>query len=200
MIFSPCIQGDLKQFLLATRRDNQRKGPKPPPLNIPQILGICHQIATGMEHLSNQRFTHKDLATRNCLVTSRLNIKISFPSLSRDTYAEEYYVYRNRTVPLRWAPAEAILEDEWSTKSDVWSFAVLVWELFMQAMLPFSEHSDEVFLRLLNSGELRWKPPSGSPLTLNSLLMTCWSSCARDRPTFTDVVYRLGQVTVDSHL
>ncbi|XP_035226737.1 inactive tyrosine-protein kinase 7-like isoform X2 [Stegodyphus dumicola] len=192
--------GDLKQFLLATRRDNSRKGPRPPPLNVPQILGICHQVATGMEYLSNQRFTHKDLATRNCLVTSRLNIKISFPSLSRDTYAEEYFMYRNRTLPIRWAPAEAILEDEWSTKSDVWSFAVLVWELFTQADLPFSEHSDEIVLKLLNSGELRWKPPSGAPSSLCSLLLTCWSSCARDRPTFTDVVLKIGQVTVDSHL
>ncbi|GFS70215.1 inactive tyrosine-protein kinase 7 [Nephila pilipes] len=192
--------GDLKQFLLATRRDNTRKGPKPPPLNVPQILGVCHQIATGMEYLSNQRFTHKDLATRNCLVTSRLNIKISFPSLSMDTYGAEYYLYRNRTLPIRWAPAEAILEDEWSTKSDVWSFAVIVWELFTQADLPFDELSNEAILRLMNIGELRWRPPNGAPSSLCSLLMTCWSISARDRPTFTDVVHKIGQVTVDSHL
>ncbi|GIY29871.1 hypothetical protein CEXT_710522 [Caerostris extrusa] len=164
--------GDLKQFLLATRRDNTREGPKPPPLNVPQILGVCHQIATGMD----------------------------FPSLSRDTYAEEYYLHRNRTLPIRWAPAEAVLEDEWSTKSDVWSFAVVVWELFTQADLPFAEQSNETILRLLSSGELRWNPPLGAPSALYTLLLTCWSISARDRPTFTDVVYKIGQVTVDSHL
>lgn len=81
--------GDLKQFLLATRDGQSRKGPKPTPLTLPQMMGISHQIATAMEYLTNNRLVHKDLAARNCLITSKLDIKITSTSLSKDTYSAE---------------------------------------------------------------------------------------------------------------
>ena len=81
--------GDLKQFLLATRDDQSRKGPKPTPLTLPQMIGISHQIASAMEYLVNSRLVHKDLAARNCLITSKMDIKITSTSLSRDTYSSE---------------------------------------------------------------------------------------------------------------
>ena len=85
--------GDLKQFLLATRDDQtSRRGPKPTPLALPQIIGISQQIAIAMEYLTNNRFVHKDLATRNCLITSKLDIKISSTSLSKDTYSSELVI------------------------------------------------------------------------------------------------------------
>jgi serine/threonine protein kinase len=66
-----------------------RRGPKPTALTFPQIIGISQQIAFGMEYLTSNRFVHKDLATRNCLITSKLDIKISSTSLSKDTYSVE---------------------------------------------------------------------------------------------------------------
>ncbi|XP_076311733.1 inactive tyrosine-protein kinase 7-like isoform X1 [Tachypleus tridentatus] len=192
--------GDLKQFLLATRKDTARKGPKPPQLSTSQIMAICHQVALGMENLSNHRFVHKDLATRNCLITSRLEVKISSPSLSRDTYAQEYSRYQFKNIPLRWAPAEAVLEDEWSTKSDVWSFAVFTWEVFMQAELPFANKGDDVILRLLRSHELHWNPPEGSPQSLWNLLFSCWNLSPKDRPTFSEIAMHIGEIKVDSKM
>ncbi|XP_022240564.1 inactive tyrosine-protein kinase 7-like [Limulus polyphemus] len=192
--------GDLKQFLLATRKDTARKGPKPPPLFTSQIMAICHQVALGMESLSNHRFVHKDLATRNCLITSRLEVKISSPSLSRDTYAQEYSRYQFKNIPLRWAPAEAVLEDEWSTKSDVWSFAVFTWEVFMQAELPFANKGDDVILRLLRSHDLHWNPPEGSPQSLRNLLLSCWNISPKDRPTFSEIAMQIGEIKVDSKM
>lgn len=200
MIIEYSDWGDLKQFLLATRKDNPRKGPRPPPLSLSQIIGICHQVALGMEYVSNHRFTHKDLATRNCLISSKLDIKISSPGLSRDTYAQEYYRYKNKAIPLRWSPPEAVFDDEYSTKSDIWSFAVLVWETFTQAELPFSEVGDEALLAKLQSKELVWSPPDASPDKLRELLTKCWSHNAKERPSFTEAVSKIGELTVDSHL
>ena len=86
--------GDLKQFLLATREDQtSRRGPKPTPLTLPQVIGISQQIGGAMEYLTNNRFVHKDLATRNCLITSKLDIKISSTSLSKDTYSAEFVIH-----------------------------------------------------------------------------------------------------------
>ena len=76
--------GDLKRFLAATRKDAPAsQGSHPPPLTTAQCMGVCHQVALAMEYLSNHRFVHKDLAARNCLVTSKLDVKISSPSLSK---------------------------------------------------------------------------------------------------------------------
>lgn len=85
--------GDLKQFLLATQKDSPApQGNRPPALTTAQCMGICHQVALAMDYLSNHRFVHKDLATRNCLVTSKLDIKISSPSLSKGEVLKNLYL------------------------------------------------------------------------------------------------------------
>lgn len=192
--------GDLKQFLLATQKESQRKGPKPPPLAQAQSIGVCHQVALAMEHLANHRFTHRDLAARNCLVTSRLDVKVSCPALSRDSYANEYAVHRNRSVPIRWTPAEALFEDEWSTKSDVYSFAVLAWEVFSQGALPQGDKDDAAVLKMLRGAELRWGAPENVPVAFVELLNRCWQRSPRDRPAFGEVALRIGEIFVDSNV
>ena len=101
-----CLQGDLKQFLLATRgnsgkdsstsRNAGKSPPRPPQLSVTQIIQLASQIAQGMEHLSNQRFVHRDLAARNCLIASNLTVKVSLSALSKDTYNKEYCKYHNQ--------------------------------------------------------------------------------------------------------
>lgn len=198
MILEYSDWGDLKQFLLATRKDHSTNGPKPSPPTTADMIGFCHQAALGMENLSNCRFTHKDLAARNCLISSKFNLKISCVGLSQDTYAQEYYLYHNRSIPLRWAPAEAVLEDEWSTKSDVWSYAVLVWEIFNQAELPFCELSDNKVFQLLKKQQLQWQTPHGAPGPLCSLLNQCWNQSPKDRPSFSEIVLHIENHVVDS--
>lgn len=99
-------QGDLKQFLLATRGGGKdgnssrapgagTKSPRPPQLSVTQIIQLASQVSQGMEHLSNQRFVHCDLAARNCLIASNLTVKVSLSALSRDTYSKEYCKYRS---------------------------------------------------------------------------------------------------------
>lgn len=78
MTVYPLFQGDLKQFLLATRSDNGRR---PTTTRVPQLsslqkLKMCQQVALGMEYLSGYKFIHKDLAARNVLLTSRMDLKV----------------------------------------------------------------------------------------------------------------------------
>lgn len=58
----------------------------------------------------------------------------------------EYYHFRQAWIPLRWMPPEAVLEDEFSTKSDVWSFGVLMWEVFTQGEMPYAPLADDEVL------------------------------------------------------
>lgn len=153
----------------------------------PLQVSICAQVAHGMEHLSNHRFVHKDLAARNCLINSQRRVKVSSLSLSKDVYnrsarkvwawfntitainglfkvlrhlcssvhfffsspchlpcvCSEYYHYRQAWIPLRWLPSESVFEDDFSTKSDVWAFGVLMWEVFSHGELPYTKLSDD---------------------------------------------------------
>ncbi|XP_063220526.1 inactive tyrosine-protein kinase 7-like [Bacillus rossius redtenbacheri] len=203
MILEYTDWGDLKQFLLATRggkESSRNKSPRPPQLSVTQITQLANQVALGMEHLSNQRFVHKDLAARNCLIASNLTVKVSLSALSKDTYSKEYCKFRNHVIPLRWMPFEAVYEDEYSTKSDVYSFACLVWEVFHQGEVPFAKMSDDSVLSALKKRELQWRPHKAAPQALQAVLASCWADSPRDRPTFAQLAQTVGEISVDSEI
>lgn len=157
-----------------------------------------------MEHISNYRFVHKDLATRNCLISSGLKIQVSNPSLCRDTYASEYYKFRNQYVPIRWLPSEAVLEDDFSTKTDVWSFACLVWEVIHQAAIPLSHLSNEKVVECLERKNVFWEPSQIQsfpiPQRLKQLLIQCWDTNPKNRPSFSSIVITLSEISKESLL
>ncbi|XP_054284012.1 inactive tyrosine-protein kinase 7-like isoform X2 [Macrosteles quadrilineatus] len=187
MILQYSDWGDLKQFLVATRKEGTAAKPRPTPLTVVQNLSLVQQLALGLEHLANHRLVHKDVAARNCLIASDLTVKLSLSALCKDTYSKEYYRHRNQLIPLRWMPLEAVAEDDFSCKSDVYSFAVTVWEIFSRGELPMSKMSDREVLTALETGELRWKPHKSMPEGLRTLLAKCWQPSPRDRPTFSQV-------------
>ncbi|XP_046484566.1 inactive tyrosine-protein kinase 7 [Neodiprion pinetum] len=197
--------GDLKQFLIASRKDS---GSSPthdakkrvPQLSVAQILSLSIQAAKGLKHVADNRLVHKDIAARNCLISSNFSIKISFPCMTKEPYHQEYAKHRNRVIPLRWLPYEAVYEDEYSTKSDVYSFSCLVWEMFHQGELPFNKLNDDSVLSQLKTQRLGWKAHKAAPPALQELQATCWANDPRERPTFDDVVIKLGEIVVDSCL
>jgi PTK7 protein tyrosine kinase 7 len=97
-------------------------------------------------------------------------------------------------------PYEAVFEDEYSTKSDIWSFAVLVWEMLHAGEQPFSKHTDDAILTMLRTRELLWKPSKSLPEPLQAILRSCWADSPRDRPTFSELVQRFEEVCVDSQI
>ncbi|XP_052873435.1 tyrosine-protein kinase-like otk [Anopheles cruzii] len=200
--------GDLKQFLMATspsktstppngtvEKVGANGAPKPPPLNVPQILALAHQIGRGMDAIYKARIIHKDLATRNCIISSDFSAKISLPALARDKYSREYCRHRNQLLPIRWMAAECFQEDDWSIKSDIYSFAVLVWELFTNATeLPFKELTDEELIASAagQPGKHEMKVADGTPEALHKILTSCWSVNPKERPSFSQLVVAIG--------
>lgn len=208
MILEYTDWGDLKQFLIASRKDNagsspthvESKPPRAPQLSVAQILSLSNQAAKGLKHLADNRLVHKDIAARNCLIASNLTIKISLPCMTKEPYHQEYTKHRNQVIPLRWLPYEAVYEDEYSTKSDVYSFSCLVWEMFHQGELPFNKMNDESVLAQLKAQTLTWKPHKAAPPALQELQAQCWANDPRKRPTFDQVVSEIGEIVVDSCL
>ncbi|MEQ2251654.1 Inactive tyrosine-protein kinase 7 [Ilyodon furcidens] len=188
--------GDLKQFLKISKSKDDKV--KSQPISTKTKVSICAQVARGMEHLSNHRFVHKDLAARNCLISSQRRIKVSSLSLSKDVYNSEYYHYRQAWIPLRWLPTESVFEDDYSTKSDVWAFGVLMWEVFSLGEMPHSKLSDDDVLEGLKMGKLKLPAPDGCPSKIYKLMVRCWAPGLKERPSFTDIVHALGDQPPDS--
>ncbi|XP_078398900.1 inactive tyrosine-protein kinase 7-like isoform X2 [Cetorhinus maximus] len=188
--------GDLKQFLRIAKGKEEKI--KSQPLSTKQKVGICTQVALGMECLSNHRFVHKDLAARNCLISAQRQVKVAALGLRKDVYNSEYYHFHQAWIPLRWMPAEAIFEDDFSTKSDVWSFGVLMWEVFSQGELPFSKLSDDEVLTGIQNSQIKHSAPDGCPSKLYKLMQHCWAASPKDRPSFSEIVNALGEIPADS--
>ncbi|XP_031419860.1 inactive tyrosine-protein kinase 7a isoform X2 [Clupea harengus] len=194
MVLEYADMGDLKQFL----KNSKCKDEKVKLLSTKQKVSVCLQVAKGMEHLSNGRFVHKDLAARNCLISSKRHVKISALCLSKDVYHGEYHQYRQARVPLRWLPAEAVFEDDYSTKTDVWAFAVLVWEVFSFGELPYAPLDDDKVLEGLREAKLKLTPPHGCPSRVYKLMMRCWAPSPKDRVSFSDIVAALSELPSES--
>uniref|UniRef100_A0A5F8GEA3 Protein tyrosine kinase 7 (inactive) n=1 Tax=Monodelphis domestica TaxID=13616 RepID=A0A5F8GEA3_MONDO len=195
MILEYVDLGDLKQFLRISKSKDEKL--KPQPLSTKQKVSLCTQVALGMEHLSNSRFVHRDLAARNCLISAQRQVKVSSLGLSKDVYNSEYYHFRHAWIPLRWMPPEAVLEGDFSTKSDVWAFGVLMWEVFTHGEMPHDGQADDEVLADLQAGKARLPQPEGCPAKLYRLMQRCWAPSPKDRPSFSEIANVLGESSAD---
>ncbi|XP_034475478.1 tyrosine-protein kinase transmembrane receptor Ror [Drosophila innubila] len=193
MLFEYMANGDLHEFLIANSPMEKKC------LLQLEFLQIAMQISEGMEYLSGHHYVHRDLAARNCLVNEGLTVKISDFGLSRDIYSSDYYRVQSKSLlPVRWMPSESILYGKFTTESDIWSFGVVLWEIYSYGMQPYSGYSNPEVINLIRSRQLL-SCPENCPSAVYSLMIECWHEQAVKRPTFTDISHRL-RTWYDGHI
>lgn len=145
------------------------------------------QVALGMRHLEERGITHRDLAARNILVDGAGILKVADFGLSRTGV---YVHTRSRPVPLRWLAPEAIIHSQYCNKSDVWAFAVLLWEIATLGGFPYAELSNHQVPAYLAAGSRLPKPARASK-RLYQLMVECWTEEPLLRPSFAQLVNKL---------
>ncbi|XP_053267653.1 muscle, skeletal receptor tyrosine-protein kinase [Pleuronectes platessa] len=157
------------------------------PLAGGELLSISKQIAAGMAYLSERKFVHRDLATRNCLVREEMVVKIADFGLSRNIYSADYYkANENDAIPIRWMPPESIFYNRYTTESDVWAYGVVLWEIFSHGMQPYYGMGHEEVIYYVRDGHIL-SCPENCPLELYNLMRLCWSTQSADRPSFCSI-------------
>ncbi|XP_055357104.1 fibroblast growth factor receptor-like isoform X2 [Paramacrobiotus metropolitanus] len=155
------------------------------------LLRFAYQISRGMEYLSNQRIIHRDLAARNILLFEGEVAKVAGFGMSRP--GTEYVSDdMQEDLPVRWMPPEAMAERIFSLKSDVWSFGIMVWEIFSLGVEPYvgtqaiRGRTIGDFLAALRGG-FRLDMPPTCPLVMYKLMTRCWQLSPKDRPEFVEI-------------
>ncbi|XP_075168467.1 neurospecific receptor kinase [Haematobia irritans] len=187
LLFEFMSPGDLSEFLrscspYATHQIYHRD-----PLHEGHLLQIASQIAAGMLYLSDRKFVHRDLATRNCLINENMVVKIADFGLSHKIYLQDYYKGdENDVIPIRWMPLECILYNKFSIESDVWAYGVCLWEVFSFALQPYFGMTHEEVIKYIKDGNVL-SCPDNTPLSVYALMRRCWNRKPSDRPSFSEI-------------
>lgn len=179
-------RGDLKRFLRQCRPDTLDRIDIN--LTLVELVGMARDIADGMVFLSSNLFVHRDLSARNCLVCDDLTVKIADFGMSKDVQYLEYYRKQGETLlPVRWMAPECLLDGVFTTDSDVWSFGVVLWEIFTLGNVPYPGWNNAQVHDQVVRG-YRMEQPPGCPSTIYVIMRECWEA---KRPHFPELRQRL---------
>ena len=185
-------KGDLNEYLL--NFDTISPGNGPPDgftISMGTLTNMSAQIAAAMAYLSSHNFIHRDLATRNCLVGSNLQIKVADFGMSRSLYESHYYVIKGYAVlPVRWMARECFY-GQFSAKTDVWAFGVTMWEIFTLAKdIPYEDMDEkEIVVDATKKDGSRklLEQPENCPQEVYNVMLKCWTSDPKLRATFEEL-------------
>ncbi|XP_026845818.1 tyrosine-protein kinase Fer isoform X4 [Drosophila persimilis] len=154
-------------------------------LSARQQMGMCRDAAAGMRYLESKNCIHRDLAARNCLVDLEHSVKISDFGMSREE--EEYIVSDGmKQIPVKWTAPEALNFGKYTSLCDVWSYGILMWEIFSKGDTPYSGMSNSRARERIDTG-YRMPTPENTPPEMYRLMLKCWAADAESRPHFDEI-------------
>ncbi|XP_022100486.1 tyrosine-protein kinase Fer-like isoform X2 [Acanthaster planci] len=176
--------GDLLSFL---RNDDND-------ISVKQMVKMAEDTSAGMAFLESKNCIHRDLAARNCLVGHKNIIKISDFGMSREDNVYTIKGGAMRQIPIKWTAPEAMNYGKYTTMSDVWSFGILLWEVFSHGSTPYPGMSNPDAREKVEQG-YRMPAPQDTPEEIYTLMLRCWEYHDENRPKFKEIHALLKRLT-----
>ncbi|XP_041421095.1 tyrosine-protein kinase SRK2-like [Xenopus laevis] len=168
-------KGTLKRYLRAHQQNRD--------LELQQLMDFSVQICQGMDYMEKNLCVHRDLRTENILLSAMLSCKIGDFGLARFMNSSSIAISADAKIPIKWMAPEVFSEQKYSSKSDVWSFGVLLVEIVTYGKMPFPEKTNEQYvMELMGGGTLQ--PPRDSPENVSCIMNMCWKRESPLRPSF----------------
>ncbi|XP_069749898.1 tyrosine-protein kinase BTK isoform X2 [Narcine bancroftii] len=165
-------------------------------MNTLQLLEMSKDVCEAMAYLESFQFLHRDLAARNCLVDEVGTVKVSDFGLSRYVLDDEYTSSQGSKFPIRWSPPEVLNFSRFSSKSDVWAFGVLMWEIFSLGKTPYERFSNADVVEHIIQGRRLYRPQQATEYVYN-IMYSCWEDKADNRPAFSALLSNIQELVED---
>ncbi|XP_046966423.1 tyrosine-protein kinase CSK isoform X3 [Vanessa cardui] len=187
-----CAQGSLLDYLRSRGRHYVTQ------LN---QINFAYDACCGMEYLERQRVVHRDLAARNVLISAEGTAKVADFGLARtdatpDDPADALRVQAK--LPIKWTAPEALKYNKFSNKSDMWSFGILLWEIYSFGRVPYPRIPLADVVRHVERG-YRMEAPEGCPAGPYDVMRAAWHADPAQRPTFAHTRLRLAAIRDAAH-
>ncbi|CAD6197320.1 unnamed protein product [Caenorhabditis auriculariae] len=194
--------GDLLTFL--QRATPTEDDLNPMHLSMNDLLRIADDVASGCALLEEKEYVHRDIAARNILLTQtgfERIAKIADFGMARYHQPKDgfefYQAMSSTLMPVKWTAPEAYIDGKFSSKSDVWSYGILCWEIFSLGVVPYPDRNNDETIVAVTSGE-RLEYPYGCPYKVYLLMRRCWETQTENRPTFSEIKDFIEQLFTDN--
>ncbi|CAM5122172.1 unnamed protein product [Natator depressus] len=174
--------GDLHSFLLYSRL-----GESPVYLPTQTLVRFMADIASGMDYLSSRNFIHGTWPPATAWLNENMNVCVADFGLSKKIYSGDYYRQgRIAKMPVKWIAIESLADRVYTTRSDVWSFGVTMWEIATRGQTPYPGVENSEIYDYLRQGH-RLKQPLDCLDALYQLMSSCWALHPKERPSFKEL-------------
>ena len=152
------------------------------------LTTIAMQVIDGMAYLEENSYVHRDLAARNILVGDNLVCKVADFGLARLVEADFYEIHGKAKLAVKWTAPEAVLYNRFTSKSDVWSFGITLYEIFTYGRSPYPDMTNSEVLDKVEKG-YRMPQPENCPYRIYNVMLKCWREDPENRISFTGLQF-----------
>ncbi|XP_054707143.1 tyrosine kinase receptor Cad96Ca-like [Uloborus diversus] len=163
------------------------------------LTSFAYQVAKGMEYLSSKGIIHRDLAARNVLVADTKTCKVADFGFARDVIINHVYERKSEgRLPIRWMAPESLYDNIYTTKTDVWSFGVVMWEIVTLGSTPYPGMAASEVMRKVKEG-FRLEKPEHCKREVYNIMFYCWDKDSNKRPSFSELVLLLDKLLISEN-